>query len=57
MEKLFDHIMVTDELDDVKYAEMYYAGDNAKKDFITPEKVEMKSIWFRNKDSLYYQAD
>ena len=41
----------------IEYVEMCYVGDNVKKDFIAPEKLGMKSIWFRNKDSLYYQAD
>ncbi len=41
----------------IEYNEMCYVGDNIKKDFIAPEKLGMKSIWFRNKDGLYYQAD
>lgn len=76
LERVFDHIIVTDELGGVEYrkpneksfvlmrdllgieyVEMCYVGDNVKKDFIAPEKLGMKSIWFRNKDSLYYQAD
>ena len=32
---------------------MCYVGDNMKKDFIAPEKLGMKSVWFRNKGSLY----
>lgn len=38
---------------DIEYSEMCYVGDNIKKDFISPEKLGMRSIWFRNKDGLY----
>ena len=31
-----------------------YIGDNVNKDFIAPEKLGMRCIWFRNKDGLYY---
>lgn len=37
----------------VEFAEMCYVGDNMKKDFIAPDKLGMKSIWFRNTDGLY----
>lgn len=37
----------------VEFDEMCYVGDNTKKDFIAPEQLGMKSIWFRNKDGLY----
>lgn len=37
----------------VEYAEMCYVGDNIRKDFVAPEKLRMKSILFRNTDSLY----
>ena len=37
----------------VEYAEMCYVGDNIKKDFIAPEKLGMRSIWFKNVDGLY----
>ena len=30
-----------------------YIGDNVNKDFIAPEKLRMRCIWFRNKDGLY----
>lgn len=36
------------------YSTMCYVGDNIKKDFIAPEEFGMRSIWFRNKDGLYY---
>ncbi|MCD7825504.1 MAG: HAD-IA family hydrolase [Clostridiaceae bacterium] len=39
---------------DVEYSEMCYVGDNIKKDFVAPEKLGMRCIWFRNKDGLYY---
>ena len=38
---------------DVEYSKMCYVGDNIKKDFIAPEKLGMKSIWFKNPDGLY----
>lgn len=37
----------------VEYAEMCYVGDNTKKDFIAPDQLGMRSIWFRNPDGLY----
>lgn len=37
----------------VEYAEMCYMGDNTQKDFVAPQKLGMKSIWFRNTDGLY----
>lgn len=37
----------------VSFEQMVYVGDNARKDFIAPEKLGMKSIWFRNEDGLY----
>lgn len=39
---------------DVEYNEMCYIGDNVNKDFIAPEMLGMKCIWFRNLDGLYY---
>lgn len=36
-----------------EFSEMCYVGDNIKKDFIAPEKLGMRCIWFRNKDGLY----
>ena len=38
---------------DVSYDEMCYVGDNTKKDFIAPEQLGMRSIWFKNSDGLY----
>lgn len=37
----------------VDYPKMCYVGDNIKKDFIAPQRLGMKSIWFKNKDGLY----
>ena len=37
----------------VEYSQMCYVGDNIKKDFIAPEQLGMKSIWFKNPDGLY----
>ena len=37
----------------VEYAQMCYVGDNIHKDFMAPEKLGMRCIWFRNKDGLY----
>ena len=33
---------------------MCYVGDNIKKDFVAPEELGMRCIWFRNRDGLYY---
>ena len=37
----------------VEYAQMCYIGDNINKDFIAPQQLGMKSIWFKNPDGLY----
>ena len=37
----------------LEYHEMCYVGDNIKKDFISPEKLGMRSIHFKNLDGLY----
>lgn len=36
------------------YNQMVYIGDNISKDFIAPEKLGMKTIFFKNTDGLYY---
>lgn len=36
------------------YEKVCYIGDNINKDFIAPEKLGMKCIWFRNRDGLYF---
>lgn len=40
----------------VEYAEMCYVGDNIKKDFVAPEKLGMRPIWYKNIDGLYYSG-
>lgn len=42
------------ELLGVPFEKMCYIGDNTSKDFIAPEMLGMQSIWFHNKDGLYY---
>ena len=37
----------------VEYNEMCYVGDNIKKDFISPQQLGMRSIWFMNQNGLY----
>lgn len=37
----------------VPFEKMAYVGDNIKKDFIAPEKLGMKCIYFKNPDGLY----
>lgn len=37
----------------IEYSQMCYVGDNLAKDFIAPQKLGMKSIWFKNKDGIY----
>lgn len=38
----------------IPYTKMVYIGDNAKKDFVAPEKLGMGAIWFLNPNGLYY---
>lgn len=71
IEKLFDYIIITDEIGGVeyrkpnkisydmmkehfgvRYEEMCYVGDNIKKDFIYPEKIGIKSIYYINNKSI-----
>ncbi|WP_455436901.1 HAD family hydrolase [Hungatella hathewayi] len=37
----------------VEFSEMCYVGDNIRKDFIAPEKLGIRPIWFRNTEGLY----
>ncbi|MDO5415016.1 MAG: HAD hydrolase-like protein [Bacillota bacterium] len=39
----------------VQFNEMVYVADNIEKDFIAPNKLGMKSIWYKNKNGLYYK--
>ncbi len=41
------------ELLSTQYKQMAYIGDNVKKDFIAPEHLGMRTIWFQNTDGLY----
>ncbi len=38
----------------IKYNEMCYVGDNIKKDLVSPEKLKMRSIYFNNKEGIYF---
>ena len=35
--------------------EIIYVGDNPSKDFQAPKQLGMRSIWYKNPDSLYYE--
>ena len=37
----------------VPFEKMIYIGDNTKKVFISPEKLGMRCVWFKNSDGLY----
>ena len=37
----------------VDYKNAVYVGDNPKKDFIAPEKLGMRAIYYKNKEGLY----
>lgn len=37
----------------IPFEKMVYIGDNINKDFIAPEKLGMRTIYFRNVDGLY----
>ena len=37
----------------IPFERMAYVGDNIQKDFIAPEKLGMRCVWFRNPDGLY----
>lgn len=41
------------ELMNIPYDQMLYVGDNIKKDFMAPEELGMKSVWFKNSNGLY----
>ena len=36
-----------------EYSKMCYVGDNVNKDFVAPQQLGMRSIWFKNPDGLY----
>ena len=37
----------------VAFERMVYIGDNIKKDFIAPNSLGMKSVWFSNRNGIY----
>ena len=37
----------------VPFENMVYIGDNRKKDFIAPDSLGMRTIWFQNVDGIY----
>lgn len=39
----------------IPFSHMCYIGDNPQKDFIAPQQLGMRSIYFRNSDGLYYR--
>lgn len=39
----------------IPFDRMAYIGDNIKKDFIAPDKLGMKSIYFRNQKGIYIE--
>lgn len=41
------------EIFNVEYSEMCYVGDNIRKDFIAPQQLGMRAIYFKNQDGLY----
>lgn len=45
--------ILINEFFNVPFQKIVYVGDNIKKDFIAPEKLGMKAIWFMNKEGLY----
>ena len=36
------------------FEQMVYVGDNAEKDFQAPNQLVMRSVFFRNKDGIYF---
>lgn len=42
---------------EVPFKKMCYIGDNIQKDFVAPDMLGMRSIWFKNIDGLYYLSD
>ena len=48
-----DAFAIIKEKMDVPYGRMVYIGDNIRKDFIAPDSLGMKSIYFINEDGLY----
>lgn len=40
----------------IPFDKICYVGDNVKKDFIAPEALGMRAIWYQNADGLYFDA-
>lgn len=38
-------------------ADVVYVGDNADKDFQAPQRLGMRSVWFKNEDGLYSSSE
>ncbi len=38
----------------IPFEQIVYVGDNAEKDFQAPKKLGMRSVFFRNKDGIYF---
>ncbi len=72
LDKIFDKIIITDELGDISFrkpnikayvimkdyfkcdfSDMVYVGDNINKDFIAPEILGIKKIFYNNINGLY----
>ncbi len=41
----------------VEFCALCYVGDNLRKDFIAPERLGMRTIYFKNADGLYYEGE
>ena len=41
------------ELMNIPYDQMLYVGDNVNKDFIAPENLGMRAVWFKNSKGIY----
>jgi HAD superfamily hydrolase (TIGR01549 family) len=39
------------------FEQIAYVGDNIDKDFQAPRQLGMQSVWFQNKEGLYYNGD
>ena len=48
-----DAFVIMQERMDVPFGRMAYVGDNIRKDFMAPDRLGMKSIYFVNEDGLY----
>lgn len=38
-------------------ADVVYVGDNAEKDFLAPQQLGMRSVWFKNKNGVYCNSN